>query len=69
MKELMEMIGHQGYIVVNGWTVPVQIQDVKKVYGTEKLLARGVNNCEQWINRDSFHEILEKVNVSVQVVR
>jgi len=59
MKELMGMIGKVGRINCNGWTIPVVVEDVKKVFGTEKLLviSRYFDTEAQWINRDSFTEV------------
>lgn len=68
MKELMAMIGKRGIVKANGWTVAVEIQDVKKVFGTEKLLARSIFNEEQWINRDSFTTIERNVNTTCTAV-
>lgn len=58
MKELMMMIGKRGYITVNGWTVALEVTDVKKVFGHEKLeCTQPLSNITQWINRESFTEV------------
>lgn len=58
MKELMAMIGKRGYITVNGWTVALEVTDVKKVFGHEKLeCTQPLSNITQWINRESFTEV------------
>ena len=71
MKELMEMIGKRGYITVNGWIVGLTVQDVKRVFGTEKLYCtqHGRLDHGQWINRDSFTVVEANEPISVSVVR
>lgn len=69
MKELMAMIGRRGTITVNGWHVPVEIHDVKKVFGTEKLEAHGVFGEVQWINRDSFTEVTVTARQACTIVK
>lgn len=68
MKELMAMVGKRGCIKVNGWYIAVEIHDVKKVFGTEKLEAHGVFGEVQWINRDSFIEVPVTATQAVKIV-
>ena len=52
------MIGKRGYINVNGWIVALEVTDVKKVFGHEKLeCTQPLSNVRQWINRESFIEV------------
>lgn len=63
MKELISLIGTRGYVIVGAWRVDVIVEDVKNVYGTDKLYVRQVSvnstavkdETAQWINKDSFH--------------
>ena len=66
MKELMQMIGKLGYIKVNGWFVGLEVIDVKKVFGTEKLLVCQHGNTQgaQWINRDSFTVVSNAIELA-----
>lgn len=59
MKELISMIGKRGQVASGVWTLTVEVTDVKKVYGIEKLLVIQVGlESAHWINRDSFKEIV-----------
>lgn len=68
MKELMQMIGKRGMIKEGGWFVAVEINDVKKVFGTEKLEAHGIFGEVQWINRDRFIEVPVTASQAAKIV-
>lgn len=56
MRELYKLIGKQGRLSVQGWQVPVVIDDVRQAFGRVDVLVRDATESnrqrQQWVSVD-----------------